>query len=547
MQSQILLNWDVSWLLQETARFLQGATYVRDFLEINPPLIFYVYSPVIWLSQYLSINIIFALRIYIFLLATFSLMISSLLAKKIFYSSSASSKIVTLFTLTLTSIFLILPVYEFGQRDHLIFMFVLPYILLMALRLPPTSAAIPLLPACALGLLAGIGFALKPYAFITLMFIESYFIISIFKQKHLSLITRCKLYFRPEIIVIGFVFITYLLSIFYFQPQYIEIIFPFIARFYYSGMFFSTEQILFFQPAVFCEAIFVMYFLLAYSSPNKNTSLSSSEKNLCTLLCISLLGFFLMYFIPHTLWYYHVIPAYSIAILLSVLLFLQLLKQPFISRDTYVILLGVSLIIFILQPLIFFLCFIFLFCGLFLQHTRALLLLIISMALFIFPVYYTYFLYQVALTNKENQQPVITFLQQHAKNQPVYFFSALANAAFPTVEYADARMISHIASLGWVTGITNQLKQPITNQRRQQLLAMQALFMTALINDIQQQKPLFIFIDDSKNKPYLYNISFDYLTYFLRDPRFQRAWQPYVYFTTLTSGDAFQYDVYRRE
>src|SRR3990167_10746289 len=73
IQAHLLLNWDVSWLMLETGRLLRGGKYVTDFFEINPPLILYLYIPPVILNKIFSINIILALRLYIFFLTSGSL------------------------------------------------------------------------------------------------------------------------------------------------------------------------------------------------------------------------------------------------------------------------------------------------------------------------------------------------------------------------------------------------------------------------------------------------------------------------------------------
>ena len=47
LQSIIPLNSDVASLLFDTKLFIHGGTYVKDFFETNPPMIFLIYSPVV--------------------------------------------------------------------------------------------------------------------------------------------------------------------------------------------------------------------------------------------------------------------------------------------------------------------------------------------------------------------------------------------------------------------------------------------------------------------------------------------------------------------
>src|SRR3990167_3346116 len=83
LQTQLLLNWDVSWLMLTTKKLLSGGHYGKDFFEINPPMILYLYIPPVLISKFFLISRIFALRIYIFLLTSISLLLCYPLLKKI--------------------------------------------------------------------------------------------------------------------------------------------------------------------------------------------------------------------------------------------------------------------------------------------------------------------------------------------------------------------------------------------------------------------------------------------------------------------------------
>ena len=80
-QLKILPPCDITSLLYDTALFLKGGTYIRDFFETNPPLIFIIYSPAIIFSQVLGFNLVTIFKLYTILIAGFSLLICAVLLK----------------------------------------------------------------------------------------------------------------------------------------------------------------------------------------------------------------------------------------------------------------------------------------------------------------------------------------------------------------------------------------------------------------------------------------------------------------------------------
>ena len=173
MQSQLLLKGDVSWQMHLSRSILAGGNYVKDFFEINPPLSIYLYMPAVILQKACGLSAIESARIYIFLLATLSLIICYGLAKKIFLKNDYLVSLIFLFSLFF--VYLILPASEFGQRECLLLYLTMPYFLLISLRL--THKTISSVYAVGIGVLAGIGFAIKPFFLLTFVLVELYFLL----------------------------------------------------------------------------------------------------------------------------------------------------------------------------------------------------------------------------------------------------------------------------------------------------------------------------------------------------------------------------------
>jgi putative flippase GtrA len=199
-----MLNHDTSWYLIATSRWLDGAELYRDIVEINPPLAFYLTAPAVLLSRATGLAAHHA-----FVLQVIALSLASLLW---FRALLQRSPIVTeprrqLLLIAAFAALCLTPVGEFGQRDHLMVIFALPYIGLMAFT--PASGRVE---RCIIGAFALPGLALKPY-FLVLPLILG--LLMILRQR------RVLAPFTAEHLVIGSGSVLYALSIWIFYPAYI--------------------------------------------------------------------------------------------------------------------------------------------------------------------------------------------------------------------------------------------------------------------------------------------------------------------------------------
>src|SRR5579872_5799385 len=124
VQSSLLLNSDVSWLMLAAKRMLSGGIYKDNFFEINPPMILYLYTPAVLLKKILQINTDLAIKIYFFTVASVSFLMCLFLAKKIF--NEKDTLISAVFLISITVLFLFFPLFEFGQREHFLIILTLP-------------------------------------------------------------------------------------------------------------------------------------------------------------------------------------------------------------------------------------------------------------------------------------------------------------------------------------------------------------------------------------------------------------------------------------
>ncbi len=147
---------DIAWLLYVARKWLGGQRLYEDLIEVNPPLIIWIYAIPASLGGWLGV----APR----LVAT--PFFAAMVLGSAWWTALLLRGRATLFDLPIPvfaaigTVLLAMPGVEFGQREHLLFAAVLPYLVLFTRELEgepePRSTAI------AAGIVAGLGCALKP-------------------------------------------------------------------------------------------------------------------------------------------------------------------------------------------------------------------------------------------------------------------------------------------------------------------------------------------------------------------------------------------------
>lgn len=489
-QMQFLLNYDVSWLVHAAERLLQGGTYRHDFFEINPPLILYLYAPVIMIAHALTISIVLATRGYIFCLAGISLLLCWPLSRAIEFPEKPYVQ--QCFIVLLTAVVLFVPLDDFGQREHLALLFTLPYFLLIAARLTPVTIK-PWFTGV-IGLWASLGFFLKPFFLVPLILVEIFFFIKVDPR-----VKKLFPWQRPEIGGLCIVGVAYAAVIWKFHADYLSFVLPISRRFYFIGNQLPLGVLLKNYPVIYCGSVACLLLV-----QNFKTRL----KPLTQCLSIAMVGFTLAHLLGKTNWYYHSIPCFSLALIVFVLLVNeQWHRQPqWLYRH-------LSLTFF---------------AGLYFIVLPLMVMNEISKNVLHLDACY---------------KQLIAFTQQHAAHEAVYFFEVIAKNAYPLVDYAPVTSASRFAALGWLRGLVKQAELPLSPEQKKQLLADQTFFMRMMVEDIEKQKPALIFINQAINfkLPSLSNQPFDLLSLFLQHEPFKTTWEGYEYFATIND-----YQVYRR-
>ncbi len=491
IQSRLLINWDSSLLMREAKLLLAGGNYVSDFFELNPPMSIYLYLFPVILTKIFHLSVMLALRIYVFLLATLSLAMCYLTIKKIF--SPRDAVVSYLFFTALMIVFLIFPMMDFSEREHLLVIFTMPYFLVIATRLQ--GGMVNTGYGVVVGILAGIGFAIKPFFLIVFVFTELYYSIS----------TKNRFgWVRAETKAIIFLLLIYVLSVFILYKNYLDIVVPITLRFYYQSVSDPWKTVLLHPVVLFCYYMVGLFFLI---HENKNP-----YKALASILLIALVGYLLAYFLQRTAWAYHQLPAVSMAILLGTLLF------------------GIAVI------------------RLYKSKTGFCITPILASAIFAFPVYVMNSDYLNSLAYKNDHNNFIDFLHAYAWHKSICSFQTSALAMFPFVDYADVSFVCRNSALSWVPNAVRQTSMSrIGNSDALQQKHKDEIFLVNMVSeDLNTRKPDFVLVDVSNKKFFPERIAFSYLKYLSGNKEFQAAWKKYVYLITVAQGSNDTFRVYQR-
>jgi hypothetical protein len=203
-------NQDVTFLLDIGSRILNGQLPYVGFFEVNLPPIFYLSAIPVLISQWSGTGVILVTHLLVFVLTLASAVSVDRLLVHAHHNHTlllVNRIAVPIMYGLVTGIALL---FGFGQREHLMMLAFVPWLLLRCLRLQ--THTYPRLPALLLGVASAVAFTLKPHYVLMVIAIE------------LVLLTRVRhwrLYFQPEmlgVLGVALVYVAYLLAF----PQVIQ-------------------------------------------------------------------------------------------------------------------------------------------------------------------------------------------------------------------------------------------------------------------------------------------------------------------------------------
>ncbi len=302
------LDIDIGWLLQCLERFLAGGKYGVDFYESNPPMSFLIYMPAYPLYSYLGISAhLSVLLLFMGYIAISNFIVYKLLRRidyKISHIFTIISALIVIETWVAGNVF--------ASKDHLIFIFIVPLLLLQYLITIDKKPSNKIMIAAII--MGAIAICLKPhYAVVPAIFFA-----------HRLFISRSiiKTIISPDFIGMLIFGLSYIGFIYIAAPEYIYILLPELNAVYGLDKPFP---------------IFIRLNYLIYAGVAVVLALFLRDEKLKHLIfiCTGLsLACFMAYYVQQKGFHYHTIPFLSFAMLALFLAAFAIAKSLMNNNDT---------------------------------------------------------------------------------------------------------------------------------------------------------------------------------------------------------------------
>lgn len=277
------LNVDSKWILYCANEMVNGSKLYVDLIDVNPPLIF-IYSLIpAYFAKFFSVSPIFSFIVFVFSLISISVFLSFQILKKV---SNIKIEEIRFYIYGISLCLFILVSYNFGEREHFLMIFILPYILSMIYKdkLKLSNSLLILI-----ALFASFGFNLKPHFFLIFIAIELIFILN---HKNIFI------FFRIDSLIILFSAFLYLLIIYVFFPEYINFMVPFAIESYTNV--FNKNFITLLSNFEFIFFALLMIFIIILAKHKNSISIK--------IFLVSILSAIIIYLLQQKGWSYHRLP-----------------------------------------------------------------------------------------------------------------------------------------------------------------------------------------------------------------------------------------------
>jgi len=289
------INHDVAILLQSAELLWEGNRPYVDFIELDPPLIFYVGTFPVMLGRLLHVPMILMLSLCV---ATLNLW-SAWAIKRILEGMGKENGWVLAIAFGIFSLFF-LKTLDWGQRDYLFTLAFVPYLLVRYVH--NTGGRVSTVLAVATGLLTGL-FFFKQYFLLLVLVPEVYFLL---KRKWQPI--------APETLALFIVLLLYLVHFFFLPEAMVSAYFkrwvPMLVKYY------DTYDISYGEMFAVRKVYLLLGGICALLSLALRRFFKTPVAQLLPLLSWTVLAALGVFYIQHKGFLYHLLPAMGVTSLI---------------------------------------------------------------------------------------------------------------------------------------------------------------------------------------------------------------------------------------
>ncbi len=470
-----VLNGDSHWLLYMADQVIAGAKPYVEIIEVNPPLAVWIHYPAIWLKNASGLTLSASFKMTVYLAITCSLILSFCILRRVMFAP------VNIVYIALAFALLVLPAEDFGQREHLIIILGLPYILIAVAR--SEFVTIPFWLVVISGILAGIGFCIKPHYLLIPLALELY------------LLARLGFgsFRRLEPYIMGLIGFAYAASIFLFTPEYINEVVGYTSFVYQSSLGGSAAHV----ARQFFPVFLMLVIAGLYLRMLKEDSFEVPPTYIVLFLAMAagIMGYFLQF----KGWSNHLLP-------------------------------GAALVFAITAGL----------AGIAFQSRNRLAFKLVCLAALAFPVIGLGIKSQFRLST---HSPRADFFQREITKyqgvDTILIMSATLHDGFPLINDTGLKWASRFSSLWFTPGLQKMRMEGETGKRIDEI---ETFTHEAVAEDITRFKPQIVFVRTSRQMLHFEGIEgYDFVQDFSRNTEFANEWANY----TKVDQNEF-WDIYRR-
>ena len=470
-----LISHDVGWMLTSANQLLDGAgrLYRDIFFEVNPPLALFLKIPAVTFARATDLFEVNVFIVYVFLLSAGSILLAGHLLSAA-RGSDALARRLLLLAVFLSVLFL--PGPEFGQREHFLIIFTLPYLVLIALHVlgqrPRRWAAI----LC--GVFAALGFALKPHFLIVPVALELY---ALLHTRRISSLLRA------ETIAMAVTGVGYAVLVVIFTPEYLTGVLPLVMEFYNDAVSNPLGVVLF-----RLESFLVLLAVGLQAGYRRH----QDQPAFGDVFAIASVCLYAVYLSQMKGWHYHALPCLAATVCTFSVVLAGLINSHIENEAQTENDLPKGIITAFL-------------CG---------LVLLIAATKVHRPGTLSFF-----------AQWMMPIVEEHAPEGMLYALSTNVWTAFPAVNYSEASWGSRYSMLWLLPGVVRRQAeaQSLDSEARSRLTEVEEALRETIIEDLLKNRPDLIVLDDRKTKAYFGDLEFDYVGYLSSDPRFRALWSGY--------------------